>query len=542
MPRTKSPPPDAPAVIIPNHTESAVIEIGLIDAPITIWPINKHHVKGLAEAMQLVGQLQPIVVHNVIDSDRYQLAAGRHRLEALKSIGQTTIRAEVRPIADARHIADEQAIENLHQAQRHPLEQADALRTLLEYSPDTADMSPHEKAKWAAERVGWTVEMVRQRLQLHHLCERGRTMFAAGRMTLGQAFEISKLIDPAAQEAIIKDGMDTYAMGDEDNFICSVEELRQDVRHRLLSLADAPFELDVAFHDPETPNHPHRACNDCPCNTANDRGLFDDLNPKKPVCTDGACHAAKTTVTLRIAGDIAKQLHKDGRKATPANIDTFHSLNSGTNFVRIKTAQSAYTTIETKAQAKADKAAGKPKAGKSSGGGFDHDAWQQRNQAEGEWREKRNARSRAIEAGVEKALVRNQLARVLVVAALELHGRHKKAKPSFGDMVKAALHVTDANLRATVNKLAGTMAKGRLGAAFRDIAYIKGLPDAVATAFGLEDLPVVPDETKYVRDRIKELKSPRPKKAKAAATDADAPKKRGRPPGSKNKRKPARKK
>ena len=69
------------------------IKINLILVENRKRKLNSEKVVGLADSFALIGQLEPITV--TLDNEHYVLLAGWHRLEAAKSLGWKTVKAEV---------------------------------------------------------------------------------------------------------------------------------------------------------------------------------------------------------------------------------------------------------------------------------------------------------------------------------------------------------------------------------------------------------------------------------------------------------------
>jgi ParB/RepB/Spo0J family partition protein len=73
--------------------------------------LQPEEIDGLAQSIALLGQLTPVSVRPDIENGGYVLIAGHKRYAALKQLGHSEIRAEVRPDGEAE--ACERAAENL---------------------------------------------------------------------------------------------------------------------------------------------------------------------------------------------------------------------------------------------------------------------------------------------------------------------------------------------------------------------------------------------------------------------------------------------
>jgi ParB family chromosome partitioning protein len=97
------------------------------DQPRTVF--DPDQLTELAESIQAVGLLQPIVVRPV-GTDRFELVMGERRWRAAKEAGMSHIPAVVRPTEEQDRLRDA-LLENLHRVQLNPLEEAAAYQQLL---------------------------------------------------------------------------------------------------------------------------------------------------------------------------------------------------------------------------------------------------------------------------------------------------------------------------------------------------------------------------------------------------------------------------
>lgn len=117
--------------------------------------IDNEQVRSLAQSMQQVGQLQPIVV--VADGEVYRLIAGRRRLEAAGLLNWDEIDACVRSYDD-EHEAGAALAENMARVDLPPVEEAQLLKQAL----DGSGMSVQAVCKTVGRSDSW----VRQRLAM----------------------------------------------------------------------------------------------------------------------------------------------------------------------------------------------------------------------------------------------------------------------------------------------------------------------------------------------------------------------------------------
>ena len=92
--------------------------------------LQPEEIDGLAQSIALLGQLTPVSVRPDIENGGYVLIAGHKRYAALKQLGHSEIRAEVRPDGEAE--ACERAAENLVRSPLNPYEEAVAVKAMLD--------------------------------------------------------------------------------------------------------------------------------------------------------------------------------------------------------------------------------------------------------------------------------------------------------------------------------------------------------------------------------------------------------------------------
>lgn len=176
----------------------------------------------LAESLRTAGQLTPIIVRRIANpvDFHYEIAAGHRRFRAAKLAGMTDLLAIVREMDDATFL-EVLTIENLQREDVHPLEEADAYRTMLE-------RGGLEVAALAA-KVGKSVRYVRDRLTLLRLIPPMQTLYLEGRLLLGHALEIAKCPVPAQEAMLAATGQVwEYVRRDESDFGLESEDGDED--------------------------------------------------------------------------------------------------------------------------------------------------------------------------------------------------------------------------------------------------------------------------------------------------------------------------
>lgn len=131
----------------------------------------------LARSIAAQGVVQPIVVR-AVGGDRYEIVAGERRWRAAQRAGLANIPVVVRAL-DERGAMAVALVENIQRADLNPLEEAVALRRLLDECQLT-----HEQI---AEAVGKSRATVSNLLRLMELNEDVQAMVRDARLSLGHA-------------------------------------------------------------------------------------------------------------------------------------------------------------------------------------------------------------------------------------------------------------------------------------------------------------------------------------------------------------------
>lgn len=233
--------------------------------------IDEAALKQLAESIEAVGILQPLVVRLV--AGRWDLVCGHRRLEAARLAKLKQVPVEVRELSDVQ-VLEVQLVENLQREDIHPLDEAEGFARLR----DEAKYTPEQ----IAQRVGKSVAWVYARLKLTSLAPEARKAFYAGELAASVAVPLARL--PHAQQAKALKKLDLGS------------ESPPTVRHQIewlqsefcQNLKGAPFDTKDALLMPEA-----GACTKCPKRSGSTPGLFDDIKESN-VCTDVACFKSKS--------------------------------------------------------------------------------------------------------------------------------------------------------------------------------------------------------------------------------------------------------
>jgi ParB family transcriptional regulator, chromosome partitioning protein len=149
---------------------------------------DEESLKSLADSIRSQGVVQPIVVRP-LSKGRYELVAGERRWRAAQTVGLSEIPAIVRNMADDAALAIA-LIENIQREELNPLEEARALRRLV----DEFDMT-HQAA---ADAVGRSRASISNALRLLDLSPAVAELLDCGTLEMGHARALLAL-EPHAQ-------------------------------------------------------------------------------------------------------------------------------------------------------------------------------------------------------------------------------------------------------------------------------------------------------------------------------------------------------
>ncbi|MDR1265667.1 MAG: ParB/RepB/Spo0J family partition protein [Propionibacteriaceae bacterium] len=146
----------------------------------------------LAQSLQAVGLLQPVVVRPLAD-DRYELVMGERRWRAAQQAGWETIPAIVRRTEEADRLRDA-LLENIHRVQLNPLEEAAAYQQLL------TDFGCTQEE--LAQRLKRSRSQLANTIRLLTLPPAVQRRVAAGVLSAGHARALLGLPDEAQMERL----------------------------------------------------------------------------------------------------------------------------------------------------------------------------------------------------------------------------------------------------------------------------------------------------------------------------------------------------
>jgi len=131
----------------------------------------------LAASIRMHGVMQPLLVR-AIGTGRYEIIAGERRFRAAQLAGLDEVPVLVREVSDQNALAMA-LIENIQREDLNPLEEAQAIRRLLDEFQYT-----HEQA---SEAIGRSRSATSNLLRLLNLAEPVQTMLLAGDLEMGHA-------------------------------------------------------------------------------------------------------------------------------------------------------------------------------------------------------------------------------------------------------------------------------------------------------------------------------------------------------------------
>jgi ParB family chromosome partitioning protein len=131
----------------------------------------------LAASIRMHGVMQPLLVR-AIGTGRYEIIAGERRFRAAQQAGLDEVPVLVREVSDQNALAMA-LIENIQREDLNPLEEAQAIRRLLDEFQYT-----HEQA---SEAIGRSRSATSNLLRLLNLAEPVQTMLLAGDLEMGHA-------------------------------------------------------------------------------------------------------------------------------------------------------------------------------------------------------------------------------------------------------------------------------------------------------------------------------------------------------------------
>jgi len=237
----------------------------------------------LSESMAEQGLIQPIIVR-MVGKDQYECVVGSRRLAAAQLLAWKEITCIVQEYGDEQ-VAEIQLVENLQREDVHPMEEARAIKNMM-------DKSPKLTAKHIADRIGKTEKFVRQRHALNNLCDTVKNEFIAGKLNLAQA-NLFATVDHEKQMEVLKRAING-SIDDDSRYYDSATRVKAYIKNMFKFLDGAFFPRGLEYAG-------EIACSKCPHNSGTGNNLFDFEESDGAMCSNATCFAKKQShfLTLR---------------------------------------------------------------------------------------------------------------------------------------------------------------------------------------------------------------------------------------------------
>ncbi len=166
---------------------------------------REESLRQLADSIRTAGILQPILV--VRRGDRYRIVAGERRFRAARLAGLSEVPVIIRDLTDDQQM-EIALIENLQREDLNPIEESEAIRSLMEKCGYTQEQ--------AAQRLGRSRPAVANALRLLSLPSSIRRYVADGLISPGHARVLCGIDDEERQtalcEAVLREGLNVRAL------------------------------------------------------------------------------------------------------------------------------------------------------------------------------------------------------------------------------------------------------------------------------------------------------------------------------------------
>lgn len=265
----------------------------------------------LTESVRQHGIVQALLVRPV--GEDFELVAGSRRYRAAKDAGLLEVPCFVRTLTDKQAL-ELQIVENEHRDGVHPVDEGAAFRRLIDEHGYTVEL--------LADKLNRSPRFVYGRMALANLPVKVLELFVNGKIELS----IAQLLTTVAPELVDQAAKEIEGGWWDSDGPMSFRQARALVREMYqCELKSAPFDTGDATLVPEA-----GACGKCPHSTANQRGLFDQVEDaaKTPaMCTRPECFAAKRGAAFdrraaEVLGTGGKVVRgKDGEKHRYAGVD-----------------------------------------------------------------------------------------------------------------------------------------------------------------------------------------------------------------------------
>lgn len=140
--------------------------------------MNPETLQELAESIRIQGIIQPIVIRRLKNNNQYEIIAGERRWRAAQLAGLNKIPAIIRDLSDEAAMAMA-LIENIQRESLNPIEEADALKKLIDQFAMT-----HQQV---AQAVGKSRTSITNSLRLLTLTKEVKILVETGKLEMGHA-------------------------------------------------------------------------------------------------------------------------------------------------------------------------------------------------------------------------------------------------------------------------------------------------------------------------------------------------------------------
>jgi ParB family transcriptional regulator, chromosome partitioning protein len=156
----------------------------------------------LTESIRHRGVVVPILVrplttaYDPAEGGEYEIICGHRRVAAAKRAGLRTVRGIQCLIFDDEEAFELQVVDNTHRENLHPLDEAEAFRTVYEVvrsGPEESTDQAQKALELTARRLGKPPQFVAQRMELNDLIDAAKEQFRNGSILLGDALELARL-------------------------------------------------------------------------------------------------------------------------------------------------------------------------------------------------------------------------------------------------------------------------------------------------------------------------------------------------------------
>ena len=166
--------------------------------------INPEKLQELADSIRAQGIIQPIIVRKIA-ADKYEIVAGERRWRAAQLVGLQEVPVIIKDIDDRATMA-QTLIENIQREDLNPLEEAEALRRLL----DEFEMT-HQQI---GDSIGKSRTTITNLLRLMELQPEVKKLLVTRQLEMGHAralLGLEGLKQVAAAHKIVKEGLTVRA-------------------------------------------------------------------------------------------------------------------------------------------------------------------------------------------------------------------------------------------------------------------------------------------------------------------------------------------